>query len=81
MDWPDHGAPETFDIILCLLKLARKIQPLDDTPLLVHCRLVRYSTLRLLIQTLNKYVWTTMLYIQRGLPKEKEKKKKIKFKV
>jgi len=38
MDWPDHGAPETFETLLQLLKLARKIHPNDQTPLLVHCR-------------------------------------------
>eukprot|EP00111_Clytia_hemisphaerica_P023294 TCONS_00068552-protein len=37
MDWPDHGAPETFEVILHLLKIARKIQPNDENPLLVHC--------------------------------------------
>lgn len=37
MDWPDHGAPETYETILHLLKLARNKQPNDDAPLLVHC--------------------------------------------
>ena len=37
-DWPDHGAPETTEPIIQLIKLARKKHPDDNPPIVVHCR-------------------------------------------
>jgi len=36
-DWPDHGAPETTESIVQLVKIARQKNPGDKPPILVHC--------------------------------------------
>lgn len=35
--WPDHGAPDSVQAILELVKLVRDIQADDDRPILIHC--------------------------------------------
>lgn len=35
--WPDHGAPDSIQPILELVRLMREVQPTEDRPILVHC--------------------------------------------
>lgn len=35
--WPDHGAPDSVQPILELVRLMREVQPSEDRPILVHC--------------------------------------------
>ncbi|XP_071817069.1 uncharacterized protein [Apostichopus japonicus] len=35
--WPDHGVPDTVSPILELIQKARKLQPNEKTPIIVHC--------------------------------------------
>lgn len=35
--WPDHGAPDSVQPILDLVRLMREVQPDESRPILVHC--------------------------------------------
>lgn len=55
--WPDHGVPDTVSPILELIQKARKLQPNEKTPIIVHCR---YSLMHmsLLIEALRSlFFW------------------------
>lgn len=38
--WPEHGVPETTAPIIHFVKLIRASRASDNTPMVVHCRLV-----------------------------------------